>query len=63
MWPKANFEQISKFHFLNFDKQIMWFHHVKVQAESFHLNFHIVGFHLQTQKLYSIKHFGSERVK
>ena len=22
MWPKANFDQISKFHFLKFDKQI-----------------------------------------
>ena len=26
-------------------------HHVKVQAESFYLNGHIIGFHAQTQKL------------
>ena len=26
-------------------------HHMKVQAESFHLNGHIIGFLLQTQKL------------
>ena len=31
----------------------MWFQHVKVQAESFHLNGHIIGFHPQTQKLES----------
>ena len=28
-------------------------HHVKVQAESFHLNGHIIGFRPQTQKLES----------
>ena len=28
-------------------------HHVKVQAESFHLNGHITGFRPQTQKLES----------
>ena len=42
---------------------------MKVQAESFHLNGHIIGFRLQTQKLdspykLSIKpHSGSEGVK
>ena len=42
-------------------------HRVKVPAESFHLNGHIMGFCPQTQKLVtlqiSIKHSGSERVK
>ena len=37
---------MSKFHFV----KNKW-RHVKVQAESFHLNGHIVGFRLQTQKL------------
>ena len=45
MWPKADFDQISQSHFLN--KQA----HVKVQAESFHLNGHTIGFRPQTQKL------------
>ena len=46
MWPKANFDQIS------FSKILTnKYHHVKVQAESFHLNGHIMGFRLQTQKL------------
>ena len=40
---------------------------MKAQEESFHLNGHIIGFCLQTQKLRvtlqnSIKHSGSERV-
>ena len=49
MWPKASFDQISKFHF-----QKLWetkWHHVKVQVESFHLNGDIIGFRPQTQKL------------
>ena len=36
---------------------------MKVQTESFHLNGHITGFRLQTQKLDSIKHSSSEGVK
>ena len=42
MLPKASFDQISNFIF-----------HVKAQAESFHLNGHIIGFRPQTQKLES----------
>ena len=42
-------------------------HHVRVRAESFHLNGHITGFRPHTQKLsHLIKlylHSGSERVK
>ena len=51
MWPNANFNQISKFCFQKFwqTNSIM----VKVQAESFNLNGHIIGFHPQTQKLES----------
>ena len=47
MWTKANFDQISKFHFLKFwqTNSIMW--------TSFHLNGHIIGFRPQTQKLES----------
>ena len=42
------------------------FHQAKVQAESFHLNGHIIGFRPQTQKLESLyktlsKNSGSER--
>ena len=47
MWPKANF-QISFSKILT-NKQ----HLVKVQAESFHLNGHIIGFRPHTQKLES----------
>ena len=48
MWPKANFDQTSKFHFLKFwqTNSIMWKY-----SESFHLNGHIIGFRPQTQKL------------
>ena len=42
-------------------------HHVKVQAESFHLNGHIIGFRPQTQELESLyktpSSNGSERIK
>ena len=51
MWPKANFDQISKFHFQKFLRNTL--HHAKVQAESFHLNGHIIGFRPRTQKLES----------
>ena len=47
MWPKASFDQISNFIVQNCEN------HVKVQAESFHLNGHIIGFRRQTQKLES----------
>ena len=49
-WPKANFDQISKFHSLKFWEinSIMWKY-----RESFHLNGHIIGFCPQTQKLES----------
>ena len=50
MWPKAHFDQISKFHFLKF-WQTNSINDVKVQAESFHLNGHIIGIRPQTQKL------------
>ena len=49
MWPKANFDKISKFHSLKF-WEIKWYH-VKVRAESFHLNGHTIGFCPQNQKL------------
>ena len=42
MWPKGNFDHISKFH-----KQIAPYE----STESFHSNGHIIGFRLQTQKL------------
>ena len=43
-----NSTKIHKFRFVKFWKQK---HHMKVQAESFHLNGHITGFCPQTQKL------------
>ena len=46
MCPRANFDQISFCKILT-NK----YHHVYVQAESFHLNGHIIGFGPQTQKL------------
>ena len=64
MWPKANFDQISKFHFQNVDKQIAscestgrelsfeWSHHRISSTDS------KVRVTLQN----SIKHSGNERV-
>ena len=64
MWPKVNCDQISKFHFLKFDKQIApwestggevlfeWSHHRISSSDS------KVRVTLQN----SIKHSGSERV-
>ena len=51
MWPKASFDQISKFHFPKLWETISIKYHVKVQAENFHLNGHIRGFRPQTQKV------------
>ena len=48
MCPKVNFHQISFCNILT-NK----YHHVLVQAESFHLNGHFTGFGPQTQKLES----------
>ena len=49
-WSQRKFSsKFANFILWSFEKQIA----VKVQAESFHLNGHIVGFHPQTQKLES----------
>ena len=46
MWPKANFEQSFQ---ISFSKILT----NEREAESFHLNGHIIGFRPQTQKLES----------
>ena len=50
MWPKANFDQIFKFHFLK-----IWETNSTMctYRQSFNLNGHITGFRPQTQKLES----------
>ena len=65
MWPKENFDQISKLQFENFDKEIAsceitgrelsfeWSHHRIMSADS----------KVRTTLQNSIKHSGSERVK
>ena len=59
-----NSTKIPKFRFLKFLNQL---HHLKVQAERFHLNGHNIGFCPQTQKLEQGGHvgsqFSSERIK
>ena len=69
MWPKANFDQVSKFHFLKFNfKQIAPRVSTGRELSLFWMNGHIIGFPPQTQKVRvtlqnSIRHSGSERIK